>query len=205
MIPKATPIIVTRGDVDLYRIIQSLDCFTQPHNPYIVWDNSKTLDFATFGRFLAALTDSSCGDLVYCQDDDVIVSSPLTIAAAWEPGKIVCNMPQAHLANYTGSGKLDKLLGFGSCFERALIRPTFARYLLHYPVGPLLLRECDRIFTGLNADKIKLVDVPKTDMPWATDSSRLYRQQDHQAATEEARLRYKYILEREASAARRKD
>ena len=137
--------------------------------------------------------------VVYFQDDDC-VTSPAEIVAQWEPGKIVCNMPVSlgHRANY--ENQLDKLVGFGAVCERSLIKETFERYWKYFPIDELCLRECDRIFTGLNSERIKLVDVPVRHLPWATGEDRLYRQADHMSNTRLARERVKLVLEAEAVA-----
>jgi len=192
-------VIVTRGDVDLLEILATMPILLGWHTR--IWDNSEQIDFGPFGQFLGAMPrPKSAGrhsmrtsELVYFQDDDC-VTDPTAIAAEHEPGRIVCNMPQEFRANY--EHQPDKLMGFGSCFERSLIRPTFEHYLRCFPIDPVLLREPGRIFTGLNQDRIKLVDVPKRDLPWATAPNRLYRQADHQWYAEEARRRVRFILEK---------
>lgn len=179
-------ILVTRGDVDLTEIRQAC-------RSALVWDNSKTFfDVGPFGQYLKA--QEACDDVVFFVDDDCVVD-PAPIVAAWEWGRIVCNMPAEFRAAY--ENQPDKLMGFGSCFERSLIRPTFERYFRHFPIDPVLLREPNRIFTGLNQDRIKLVDVPKRDLPWATAPNRLYRQPDHLMMAAVARERVKLILARE--------
>ena len=82
----------------------------------------------------------------------------------------------------------DKLMGFGSVFEKALIRPTFERFWAQGPMDRVTLREPGRIFTAMNQSRIKLVDVPVRNLPWATGADRLYRQSDHMLMAQEARL-----------------
>lgn len=188
----ATAILVTRGDVDLGEIFDSL----AQHNirTSLVWNNSKTLfDLGPFGQYIK--THDSHDAILYFQDDDCVTDAS-AIVTAWEPGKIVCNMPAEFRPGY--ENQPDKLMGFGSCFELSLIRPTFDRYFRHFPIDPVLLREPNRIFTGLNQDRLKLVDVPKLDLPWATAPNRLYRHPDHLMIATVARDRVKLILEREA-------
>jgi len=165
----------------------------------LVWDNSFHLDFSVFGRYVAACREDKNEPLVYFQDDDC-VTSPAEIVKQWEPGKIVCNMPVAlgHRANY--ENQLDKLMGFGSACERSLIKETFERYWKYFPIDQVCLREADRIFTGLNAARIKLVDVPVRNLEWATAPDRLYRQAEHSAKTKLARLRVLEVLRREREA-----
>ncbi len=117
-----------------------------------VWDNSSSpFDAKCFGRFLGGLNSS---DLIYTQDDDVIVPrDTIRAICARAPGSIVCNMAADFQRDY--ADRPEKLLGWGSCFPRALIRETFERYLRVFPViDNVFLRECDRIFTALNKDRI---------------------------------------------------
>lgn len=196
---RCTAILVTRGNVPLDEIYWTIH--DAPHWSIAgstLWDNSKTLNFGPFGQYVAAQADG-VGELVYFQDDDC-VTSPAEIVAQWEPGKIVCNMPieLGHRANY--ENQPDKLMGFGSVFERSLIKKTFERYWKYFPIDPVCLREPGRIFTGLNQERIKLVDVPVRHLEWATAPDRLYRQADHEIMAREARKRVNYILECEAVA-----
>lgn len=199
---RFTAVLVTRGNVPLDEIWTSLHGFTLP----TVWNNSKHLNFGPFGQYIAASNipgsssnipgSSSTPDRVYFQDDDC-VTSPAEIVAQWEPGKIVCNMPIAlgHRANY--ENQPDKLMGFGSVFERSLIKETFERYWKYFPIDSVCLREPGRIFTGLNQERIKLADVPVRHLEWATVPDRLYRQAEHQQMAEEARRRVRIVLEME--------
>jgi len=192
---RCTAVLVTRGNVPLDEIQHSL---FEPGYPSwgisrtVIWDNSKHLNFGPFGQWVMA----GCIDaeVVYFQDDDC-VTSPAEIVAQWEPGKIVCNMPieLGHRANY--ENQPDKLMGFGSVFERSLIKQTFERYWKHFPIDPVCLREPGRIFTGLNQERIKLVDVPVRHLEWATAPDRLYRQADHQEYAELARARVRTVLD----------
>lgn len=192
---RCTAVLVTRGNVPLDEIMNS---FCPPFcGPTIVWNNAEHLNFGPFGQYIAAMTDIS--PIVYFQDDDC-VTSPAEIVAQWEPGKIVCNMPIAlgHRANY--ENQPDKLMGFGSVFERSLIKETFERYWKYFPIDPVCLREPGRIFTGLNQERIKLADVPVRHLEWATAPDRLYRQADHQDFAQNARFRVAEVLRQERRA-----
>ena len=193
---RCTAVLVTKGNVPLDEISDSIWHSFKGEMSKEVWDNSVQLDFSVFGRYVSA-SQSVYTPLVYFQDDDC-VTSPAEIVAQWEPGKIVCNMPVSlgHRANY--ENQLDKLVGFGAVCERSLIKETFERYWKHFPIDELCLRECDRIFTGLNSERIKLVDVPVRHLPWATGEDRLYRQADHERFTALARKRVKTVLSYEA-------
>jgi len=191
-----TALIVTRGNIpdgigQIFKTLEDLDEIK-------VWDNSKsTIDFKPFGLYVAA--GFAVHDLIYVQDDDVLVSNPKAIIAAWHPGRIVCNMGKDYQEQYTN--KPDKLMGFGCVFEKALIRPTFERYLKYFPLDKVTLREPNRIFTALNSDKIDLVDVPITHMPYASDSDRLWKQPDHGAMRDSSYRRVEIVLSEEKLAA----
>ncbi len=102
---KVSAVIVTRGDVDLSEILESL-----PNEwERIVWDNGfhgyphadvykdgddwrpdgppgKVTDLSVYGRYAAI--EYAKGDLIYAQDDDCIVSDPQAIVDTWlESGK----------------------------------------------------------------------------------------------------------------------
>lgn len=195
---RCTAILVTRGNVPLDEIH---DSFMQADNirAFVDWDNSHHLDFSVFGRYImASVCDAH--PLIYFQDDDC-VTVPSGITWQWEPGKIVCNMPISlgHRANY--ENQLDKLMGFGSVCERSLIKETFERYWKYFPLDQVCLREADRIFTGLNAERLKLVDVPVRHLEWATAPDRLYRQPDHIDMLYVARLRVRQVLQYERAVA----
>ncbi len=64
---NVTACLVTRGDVDMRPIIDSLI-----FDNVIIWDNSRDPDWKVAGRYMAALRARN--DLVYWQDDDTIVS-----------------------------------------------------------------------------------------------------------------------------------
>jgi hypothetical protein len=191
---RCTAILVTRGNVPVREIVATIEdagmwCTT--------WDNSEHLDFSVFGRYIAADTKQGISLIYYFQDDDC-VTDPAAIVREWEPGKIVCNMPVSlgHRANY--ENQLDKLMGFGSVCERSLIKETFERYWKYFPIDQVCLREADRIFTGLNAERIKLVDVPVRNLEWATAPDRLYRQPEHYTMTQMARVRVRQVLDYES-------
>jgi len=191
---KISALIVTRGNLtseQLAEVCEPLKCFDE----LIIWDNSKQpIDFKPLGLYVAAgLTKN---ELLYVQDDDLVVSNPEFIAAKHCSGRIVCNMGKDYQAQYIN--KPDKLMGFGSVFEKALIRPTFERYFKHFQLDKVSLREPNRIFTALNSDKIDLVDIPITHMPYASDDNRLWKQPDHGAMRDSSYRRIEVILKEES-------
>jgi hypothetical protein len=201
--------IATRGDVDLDPIYDSF-----PDDWEVVaWDNSgpevrifrpyepgrllgspernaffdpiPVSDLGPYGRFAAIAYASR--EIIYVQDDDVVVSDPEEIV--WESdsggseyGRLVCNMPPEFRPHYPDSA----MVGFGAAFHRDLPEKAFSRFFAHHTGmtrdDPLFLRESCRVFTGLTPRV--LVDVAKTDLPYASDPNRLWKQPVHVACRE---------------------
>lgn len=165
---KVSAIIVTRGDVDLRPVLDSLPKEWER----VVWNNGKpeiswsrtmgdgrisgsstaASDLSVYGRYAAI--EYASHDLIYVQDDDVIVSDPEAIVDAWReeynrgfcsegpPGCdyggtdlcskcfarrrwLVANMPQ----EFRHDGYTDScLVGFGACFLRDLPARAFDRF-----------------------------------------------------------------------------
>jgi hypothetical protein len=186
--------LVTRGDVDLEPIIASIPQGWE----ILIWDNGckmihrsdgwaeRITDLSVYGRYAAI--EYASHDLIFVQDDDVIVSDPQAIVDAWigsngpfnAGAHIVCNMPPEFRPHYPDSG----LVGFGASFHRDAPQRAFDRFSLHYntPDSPrfdqqMLYRRADNLFTVLTPRV--LVDVPKTDCSYASDPNRMWRQQGH--------------------------
>jgi hypothetical protein len=202
---NVSAIIVTRGNVDLKPVLNSLPWEWE----IIVWDNSygyvkrqppggrdwntwtsigrgpNAPDLSVYGRYAAI--EYASHDLIYVQDDDVIVSDPQAIVVAWYEAlehpdnfngenMVVANMPQ----EFRHDGYTDScLVGFGACFHRDLPGKAFERFFAGNPARDMLAfnRCCDVVFTALTPRV--LVDVTKENLPYATDASRMYRQPDH--------------------------
>ena len=164
--------MVTRGNVDLKPVLESLSSFYN----VIVWDNSKDeRDEKVYGRYLAALSEATQTGIVAVQDDDAIIHDWPAILRAYEPGVVTCNMVDGHTHYY--KPMRIALVGFGGVFEKSLIKPTFDRYLAHFPADELFQRECDRVFTGLNP--LKVVSVPYTNLPHEQTTQRMWREPRH--------------------------
>lgn len=158
-------VIVTRGNVeeDLQTIIKSI-----PFKTYI-WDNSVQEDLGVYGRY--KMIERIDKPIIYVQDDDCILAEESfdELLAAYEPKKLVCNMPPEFRENYTDSC----LVGFGAIFDRDLPRTALERY-----GHPEVERDdCDIVVTTLN-DK-KFVNVGYRNLPYAYDDDRMWRQSDH--------------------------
>jgi hypothetical protein len=167
---KVSCVIVTRGNVDLRPVVDSL-----PFEDIVIWDNSKApTDSRVFGRYYGA-TMLAKNDVVAVQDDDAIIEDWPAILEAYEPGVIACNMGAAHRAYYAPMGLA--LVGFGAVFDRSLIASTFDQYFAQFPKDELFLRECDRVFTGLN--KLKPITVPYRNLPHEETTERMWRESRH--------------------------
>lgn len=153
---RVSAVLVTRGDVDLAPILNSL-----PVDDVVIWDNSKRQDLKVLGRYAAAY--EARHSVIYTQDDDCVLDSAQVIAA-YEPGRVVANMPQAKRKEYAAIAPGIALLGWGACFDAASVR-VLDRYIERYGRDELLLRECDRVFTALNPTT--LIDLPVTHLPHA--------------------------------------
>lgn len=182
-------IIVTRGDVDLAEVkrINEWVCVTET----IVWDNSIRQDLGVYGRYAAI--EETTEAVVLVVDDDVALGTGVEeLVASYQPGHVVCNMPERFRPHYPDSA----LVGFGAIFDRDLPEQAFKRFLGALPPsGPwydryrrpewgderidelLFHRECDTVFTALTP--CILVDTPYTDMPWADAPNRLWKQREH--------------------------
>jgi hypothetical protein len=205
--------LVTRGDVDMQPILESLP----PEWETVIYDNGAGMattfkrgivdemtirqdlpDLAVYGRYAAI--EHAHGDLIYVQDDDVIVSDPQAIVDEWlhlrhnypdghprfigalKDDHAVLNMPPEFRPHYPDSG----LVGFGACFHRDAPARAFGRYFGTDEQGGMYARDmmafnrrADNVFTTL-APRV-LVDVPKTDLPYASDPSRMWKQPGHTA------------------------
>lgn len=177
---EVTPILVTRGDVGLTEIIATL-----PFSHVVIWNNGdgSRADLAVYGRY-AAIEEVPDSQAIYVQDDDVILAPESfdALLAAYEPGKLVANMPGRFREYYPDSC----LVGFGALFGSHL--PSIAHAQFHESMvedashwttegQARFFRTCDVIFTALT--ERKLIDVPYTDRPFASDAMRMWKQPGH--------------------------
>lgn len=170
--------LVTRGDVDLNPI---LDSFAQAHcfKDVAIWDNSKRDDLAVYGRY-AAIAETS-GDLIFTQDDDCVLPASsikhlTTLLPVAGDQFLVANMPQPFRHDFYSD---HALVGFGACFHRDLPWLAFEQLDISEAggFGEWFRRTCDVVFTALTPRV--LVDVPYENLPWASDDSRMWKQNGH--------------------------
>lgn len=134
-------VIVTRGDVDLAPILDTL-----PYPEVVIWDNSKRpVDLGVFGRY-AAIAETT-KPIIYFQDDDVIFTAHAELMKQYRPGTLLANMDKP----WVRAGKYEETVcvGAGSLTSRILPAEAFARYAATYPIDPWLHYECDLIFGTL--------------------------------------------------------
>jgi hypothetical protein len=195
-------VLVTRGDVDLAPIIESLAGFGE----IVIWDNAREPDLSVYGRYAAL--DRCTRDVVFVQDDDVLLEpvSLHRLCLNYQHGVLVANMPERFRHDFYAD---HCLVGFGAVFDRLsparaiLDLVEFARTTEPHRAEALadpdgwhswFNRTCDIVFTGLTPRK--LLDLPYTDREFASAPNRMWRQPQHQG--ERAAMRE---LVRQAAAA----
>lgn len=222
---KVSAIIVTRGDImagDFAEIVASISMFDElliwsngegeflrgegkptlyhvENNGYFLRDTFQPVcevtNLAVYGRYAAI--KYARNELIYVQDDDVIVSDSQAIVDAWhkeqaymsgwtfeeEPQEsprdlVVCNMPPEFRHDFYAD---HALVGFGAVFHRDSPARAFSKWNAYYRIQidgtPAFNRACDVIFTALTPRA--LVDVPKTNMAYASALNRMWRQSSH--------------------------
>jgi hypothetical protein len=169
-IGDVTACLVTRGDVDMQPILKSLG----PFREVSVWDNGVRENQIVWGRYVSM---GGVDGVVYTQDDDVILppESLALLVAAYQPGRIVCNVPARFRARYTDSG----LVGFGAVFDPYLVASAVREYedAGGDPRSDEFKRTCDIVVTMLN--EIDMVDLPYEELPYAHDDTRMWKQTGH--------------------------
>lgn len=208
---NVSAVLVTRGDVDLSPIVSTFlpHLFSEvvvwnndargnhapelqeraeaaAHVP-VVWANTEGVDLVVYGRYAAIRATRSA--VVYVQDDDCVLppASLDELVGAYEPGRLVANMPDPFRAHYSYGDSC--LVGFGGVFDVGLPAAAIDRFLVDVvepaatsdPVGnryaPAFMRCCDVVFTALTP--MTWVDVAYENLPYATGPDRMYRQRDH--------------------------
>lgn len=131
-----TACLVTRGDVDLAPILDTL-IFDQ----IIIWGADRE-ELRVYGRYAATLEATT--PVVYYQDDDVIVpaATQRALLSEYEPGVLIANYGHGE----TPDGYDDMaLVHAGAIIDRDLPARAFARYLERWPRDEGFLREADMI------------------------------------------------------------
>lgn len=187
-ITDTTAIIVTRGDIDLQPILDTL-----PYGEIVVWDNSqRPTDEKCYGRFLAMREASN--DLIYFQDDDVIFTQHAELRAAHDPGRITANMPSPWYENAGYDQERSVQVGAGSLLERDLPWSAFDAYLAQWPLDDLFLTYCDDI-AGILLPSLR-VDLGYEVLPHASAPGRIFTTPGSQDRRREVAQRALAIRER---------
>lgn len=154
---NVSAVLVTRGNVDMAEIVESL-----PFDDIVVWDNSqRENDLGIYGRY-AAIAEAK-HPVIYTQDDDLLVPRASELVGRYQPGRLVCNMPDAHDIPFPGRG---------SIFDRDLPELAFSRYRQCFDVDRWFTHYgCDGIFVLL-ADT-RRVDLGHVNLPCAFDEGRI--------------------------------
>ncbi|WP_159077753.1 hypothetical protein, partial [Mycobacterium tuberculosis] len=124
-----------------------------------------------FGRYAAI--PATRNPVIFWVDDDVVFTAFDELLAAYEPGRVVCNMDQAWIdgAEY---GDFLAMLGAGSLCDAHLPTEVFARYLAEHPWDDDFLTEADFAF-GVLAPFTR-VDLGYETRSFTDDPDRLYTQ-----------------------------
>jgi hypothetical protein len=184
MIPaEVSAVLVTRGDVDLREIIQSLRAAGIAD--VVIWNNMLERDLAVYGRYHAI--EQTLNRVIYVQDDDcVLAPDALTeLLAAYEPGVVTCNVPERFRTVYPADGTRGALVGFGAVFDRELPEAAFDAFSqAEFPgmraddwPARLFYRRCDNVFTTLTP--VRMLDLPYRDLPWASGPGRMWTTPGH--------------------------
>lgn len=171
MIPTA--VIVTRGDVDLTPVLESLPA----EWPVCIWDNSKRPeDLKVYGHF-AALAEIDT-EYAYCQDDDAVCPAA-DVLAAWDEskhaGRILLNEADGE----------TPWISWGAIFHKDLPAPAIQRFVDAYGMSDDVLLWCDLIFSQLTP--WTNVDLGWRNLPWARAANRMVMKDTHYS--EQARIR----------------
>lgn len=131
---QITACLVTRGDVDLAPILETL-----PYPNVIVWGPDRE-ELHVYGRYAAMLEAPT--DVVYTQDDDCIFRHHEQLLAEYEPGVLVSTY--GHGDNPDGYEDVALVHG-GAITDSELPSWSLLRYLNEWPRDEGFLREADMI------------------------------------------------------------
>jgi sulfur carrier protein ThiS len=182
---EVTAVIVTRGDVPLQPVIDSLI-----FDNVVIWDNSKEAkDQMTYGRLLGALRAPT--EVIYSQDDDIVHSPQHQehILAAYSPTLLVGCMWKEWSNGARAQGienGYDDLVfpGSGSIGHRALWIDAHRRYLEHYPHDDFFRLWSDTII-GVISPTVQL-PLRFEELDWGNNANRMAHMDDAVALKTEA-------------------
>jgi len=160
-------VIVTRGDIDLSPVLDSL-----PYPDVVVWNNSarNREDLKTYGRY-AALPECA-NDVVFFQDDDIVLLDHDALLSAYEPGVIVANMSDGWWQNRDLHDSV--FVGAGAILDRSIPRRAFEKYDSMFPRDEVFFLYPEAMVTI--PSRIKRVDLPLEVLPWGYAPNRMNAQ-----------------------------
>jgi glycosyltransferase involved in cell wall biosynthesis len=188
-------VIVTRGDVDLSPVLDSLI-----FEDVVVWDNSaEPRDEMTYGRALAV--DRARNRVIYSQDDDIIHTpeNQRAIVAAYQPGVLTgCMWPEwsdGARAQGIEDGYDDLVFaGSGSVYDNAVPHMAASLYLARFALDDFFRLWADTII-GIVAPNRQL-DIRFDALPHAESGDRMCDLPDAVALKTEAIRRGRYVRDR---------
>ncbi len=191
LVDNVTAVVVTRGDVDLTPVLESLI-----FSDVVVWDNSVEQDLKTLGRYAAVGRGKNC--IYYSQDDDIIHTpeNQRRIISEYESGVLVgCMWPEWSLGAYQQGieGGYDDLVfaGSGSVWDRQTVRKALDSYLDHFPADEFFNLWADTI-AGVIAPTRQL-DIRFDILPCAENDNRMCNLPDGVANKTEAINRARWV------------
>jgi len=165
---KVSACLVSRGDVDMTEIIESLTA--AGIGEILCWDNSKREDKKTSGRYF--MVEEASNDVVFFVDDDFVISDPGAVIAAYEPGVLTANMSEGWRAGHDYHDLA--LVGMGAVCDAWLPLDAIYRYQKHFCFDDLFHYWADFAVGVLTP--WKLVDVPARVLPWGYAPNRMNAQ-----------------------------
>jgi hypothetical protein len=189
-----TAVIVTRGDVPLEPVLDSLI-----FDDVIVWDNSIQGDKKTYGRYLAAFSGAT--DVIYSQDDDIVHTpeAQAQILAAYD-GRFLtgCMWPEwsAGAKEQGIPNGYDDLVfpGSGSISNRWLWEDCVEDYLAEWPLDDFFHLWSDTIIGVISPTK--QLDIRFEELEWGNNGNRMAHMDDAVALKTEAIRRAREVRDR---------
>ncbi len=188
---EVSAVIVTRGDVDLAPVLDSLI-----FDDVVVWDNSREHDQMTYGRVLASREAQH--SVIYSQDDDIIhtAEAQRDIVAAYEEGVLTgCMWPEwsaGAKAQGIENGYDDLVFpGSGSISDSWLWGDCVFEYLNEYPMDDFFRLWSDTIIGVISPTR--QLDIRFAELPHADNENRMAHLDDAVALKTEAIRRARLI------------
>ena len=197
---EVTAVLVTRGNVDLTPILDSLI-----FDDVVIWDNScEPTDEMTYGRALAIGRGKHA--VIYSQDDDIIHSpdNQRRLLAEYQPGVLTGCMWAEWSAGAKEQGIPDGyddlvFAGSGSIYDHDIPAIAVNRYLAHYPFDAFFRLWADTI-VGILAPN-RQIDMRFDALPEAEADYRMCNLQNGIALKREAIRRARMVRARTMVAA----